>query len=181
MLLSSARCWVLGAWCGVLGAGVLGAGVLGAGCTAAADPNALMTGNELRALAPEMDGWQRGALNTQTIDVPEVATVLTVSYTRSGGEQLDLEISDTAGKSSMIESLAKMAGSEFNRPMETGYLKGTTVAGAPAVEAWNTSDRIGELTVLVKNRYIIHVGGKNLTDAAPMRALVERIALNQLR
>lgn len=176
MLPSSARCWVLGALCVVLGAGVLGAG-----CTSAPDPNAIMTGNELRALAPTMEGWERGALNTQTIDVPEVATVLTVSYTRGGGEQLDLEISDTAGKSSMIESLAKMAGSEFNREMESGYLKGTTVAGAPAVEAWNTGDRIGELTVLVRNRYIIHVGGKNLTDAAPMRAVVERISLDKLR
>lgn len=141
----------------------------------------MMTGNELRALAPEMDGWQRGALNTQTIDVPEVATVLTVSYTRAGGEQLDLEISDTAGKSSMIESLAKMAGSEFNRDTLNGYLKGTTVAGAPAVESLNTQDRIGELTVLVRNRYIIHVGGKHLTDAAPMRALVERVDINKLR
>lgn len=178
MLRNSAGCWVLSAWCRVLGALCL---VLSAGCGSAPDPNALMTGNELRALAPTLDGWERGALNTQTIDVPEVATVLTVSYTRAAGEQLDLEISDTAGKSSMIESLAKMAGSEFNRAMESGYLKGTTVAGAPAVEAWNTSDRIGELTVLVKNRYIIHVGGKNLSDAAPMRAIVERIALDQLR
>lgn len=178
MLRSSARCWVLRAGCGVLGAVCV---VLGAGCTSAPDPNALMTGNELRALAPTMDGWERGALNTQTIDVPEVATVLTVSYTRAGGEQLDLEISDTAGKSSMIESLAEMAGSEFNREMLNGYLKGTTVAGSPAVESLNTDDRIGELTVLVKNRYIIHVGGKNLTDAAPMRAVVERIALDKLR
>jgi hypothetical protein len=155
--------------------------MLGAGCTGAPDPNALMTGNELRALAPTMDGWERGALHTQTIDVPEVASVLTVSYTRADGEQLDLEISDTAGKSSMIESLAKMAGSEFNREMESGYLKGTTVAGAPAVEALNTQNRIGELTVLVRNRYIIHVGGKNLADAAPMRAIVERIDISKLR
>lgn len=154
---------------------------LGAGCSSAPDPNALMTGDALRALAPEMDGWQRGAPNAQTIDVPEVASVLTVSYTRADGAQLDLEISDTGGKSSMIESLATMAGSEFNRPTTNGYLKGTTVAGAPAVESLNTQDRIGELTVLVKKRYIIHVGGKNISDAAPMRAIVERIDLTKLR
>lgn len=152
-----------------------------AACGKAADPNALMSGDELRPLAPTMDGWQRGTVNAQTIDVPEVATVLTVSYTRADGGQLDLEISDTAGKSSMIESLAEMAGSEFNRNMASGYLKGTTVAGAPAVESWNTDHRIGELTVLVKKRYIIHVGGKNLADAAPMRAIVEHIALDKLR
>lgn len=155
--------------------------VLGAGCSRAEDPNALMTGDQLRVLAPELDGWTRGAVNTQTVDVPEVATVLTVTYTRADGAQLDLEISDTGGKSSMIESLATMAGSDFNRPTVNGYLKGTTVAGSPAVESLNTQDRIGELTVLVKKRYIIHVGGKNLTEAAPMRAIVERVALDKLR
>ena len=170
--------WRNSAGCVVLGALCL---VLGAGCGATLDPNALMTGNELRALAPTMEGWERGALNTQTIDVPEVASVLTVTYTHADGAQLDLEISDTAGQSSMIESLAAMAGSGFNRAMESGYLKGTTVAGAPAVESLNTEHKIGELTVLVKKRYIIHVGGKNLADAAPMRAIVERVDLAKLR
>lgn len=145
------------------------------------DPNALMTAEALRALAPEVSGWTRGAVTAQTIDVPEVATVVTVSYSRDDGGRLDLEISDTGGKSSMIESLASMAGSAFNRPVGNGYLKGTTVAGAPAVESWNTEERIGELTVLVDKRYIIHVGGRALADAAPMRTVVELIDLQRLK
>lgn len=150
-------------------------------CGKADDPNALMTTDALRALAPTMDGWDRGAVTAQTIDVPEVATVMTVRYTHSDGGQLDLEISDTGGTSSMIESLASMAGSEFNREMASGYLKGTIVAGAPAVESWNTDHAIGELTVLINTRYIIHVGGARLPDAAPMRAVVERIDFAALR
>ena len=140
-----------------------------------------MSADDLKKIVPALDGWDRGAITAQTIDVPEVASVVTVSYTRSDGGQLDLEISDTAGTSSMIESLAAMAGSEFNREMTSGYLKGTTVAGAPAVESWNTEHRIGELTVLVNKRYIIHVGGKNLADAAPMCAVVDKIDLSKLR
>ncbi len=164
-------CVVLCAWC------LIGA----VACGGAQDPNALMGTDDLKKVVPVLDGWERGTITAQTIDVPEVATVVTVSYTRGDGGQLDFEISDTAGKSSMIESLAAMAGSEFNRVMESGYLKGTTVAGAPAVESWNTDHRIGELTVMVNKRYIIHVGGKNLADAAPMRAVVEQIALSSLR
>lgn len=154
---------------------------LAAACGTAEDPNALMTPDALQAVVPTLDGWTRGAIGTQTIDVPELASVVTVSYTHTDGGQLDLEISDTAGKSSMIASLAAEAESQFNREMGNGYLKGTTVSGAPAVEAWNTESRIGELTVLVKKRYIIHVGGTRLADAAPMRALVERIELSALK
>jgi len=80
----------------------------------------------------------------------------------------------------MLESLGAMAGSDINREVANGYFKGTTVAGHPAVESWNTVDRLGELTVLVGNRFIVHVGGRALDDAAPMRALVERIALGEL-
>jgi len=150
-------------------------------CGQADDPNALMTPESLQALVPTMDGWTQGTITAQTIDVPEVASVVTVSYTHADGGRLDLEISDTAGTSSMIAPLAAEAESQFDRQMGNGYLKGTVVAGAPAVEAWNTEDRIGELTVLVRKRYIIHVGGSRLADAAPMRALVERIDLSGLK
>lgn len=154
---------------------------LAAACGKSEAPNALMTTNALQAMVPTMDGWTRGSINAQTIDVPEAASVVTVSYTHTDGGQLDLEISDTAGRSSMIESLAAEAESRFNRVMENGYLKGTVVAGSPAVESWNTEHHIGELTVLVKKRYIIHVGGTRLADAAHMRALVERVDLAKLQ
>ena len=152
-----------------------------AACGNADDPNALMTPEALQALVPAMDGWTQGTITAQTIDVPEVASVVTVSYTHTDGSQLDLEISDTGGKSSMIAPLAAEAESQFDRQMGNGYLKGTVVAGSPAVEAWNTESRIGELTVLIRKRYIIHVGGSRLADAAPMRALVERIDLSRLK
>ncbi len=133
----------------------------------------------LQALVPTLDGWTRGDVRAQTITEPEAATTATASYTRNEG-RLDLEISDTGGTSSMLESLGAMAGSDINREVANGYFKGTTVAGHPAVESWNTVDRLGELTVLVGNRFIVHVGGRALDDAAPMRALVERIALGEL-
>lgn len=140
-----------------------------------------MTADQLRATVPVFDGWNRGTITTQTIDVPEPAAVVSATYTRSDGSHLDLEISDTGGASSMMASLATMAESEFHREMGDGYLKGTRVAGAPAIEAWTPERRAGELTVLVNGRYSIHVNGTDLPDAAPMRALVERIDLSKLR
>lgn len=140
----------------------------------------LMTADALKALAPAMDGWVRGEVNAQSLSSPEPGTVVTTSYTREG-QRLDLEISDTGGAPSLVDALAAMAGSNLNRPVGNGYFKGTTIAGAPAVESWNTQDLIGEVTVLVKKRYIIHVGGRGMPDAAPMRALVERINLSTLR
>lgn len=152
-----------------------------AACTGAGAPDPRMTTADLRALVPEIPEWARGEINAQRVEVPEPATVATVRYTHSDGGHLDLEISDTGGASPMIDSLASMAGTAFNRDMPGGYLKGTTVAGSPAVESWNTDHLIGELTVLVRGRYIIHVGGAGLADAAPMRMVVERMDLTLLK
>lgn len=151
-------------------------------CGTAAPPagDGLLSPETLKAFAPLMDGWDRGQVTAQSITAPESATVVTTAYTQ-GEARLELEISDTGGAPSMVDSLAEMAGSDLNRPVGNGYFKGTTIAGAPAVESWNTVDRLGEITVLVKKRYIVHVGGRGLPDAAPMRALIEQIKIADLK
>lgn len=153
-----------------------------AACGASEAPagTGLMPPDALKTLAPVMEGWDRGEVNAQSITAPEPATVVTTTYTK-GEARLELEISDTGGAPAMVDALAEMAGSDLNRPVANGYFKGTTIAGAPAVESWNTVDSLGEITVLVKKRYIVHVGGRGLPDAAPMRALVEQIRLNDLK
>ncbi len=151
----------------------------------AAEPAAvvLMTANSLRAIVPEFDGWQRGTITAQDIAAPDRgdrAAHASAAYTR-GVARLDLEITDTGGATSMTESLAHMAGSNVNRTVSNGYFKGTTIGGAPGVESWNTVDHLGEITLLVRDRYIIHVGGSGLADAVPLRALLERVDLTRLK
>ena len=102
------------------------------------------------------------------------------TFTR-GNARLDFEISDTKGASGMVESLAAMAGANFHRTLDTGYMKGATVAGSPAIESWNSADRSGELSVLVKKRYIINIGGRGIDDASAMRTLAERMDLARLK
>jgi hypothetical protein len=49
------------------------------------------------------------------------------------------------------------------------------------VESWNTVEKLGEVSVLVRRRYIIHVAGSGMKDAAPMRALAEAVDTSRLR
>jgi hypothetical protein len=42
-------------------------------------------------------------------------------------------------------------------------------------------DKLGELSVLIRRRFIIHVAGSGLADAAPMRALAEAVDTSRLR
>ncbi len=157
--------------------------VLAAGCggsESAQEAGSLLSTERLRDLVPTFDGWSRGTVNTQSLGTPATATAATATFT-SGDARLEFEISDTGGDPKATESLVGIAGTDINRTVGNGYFKGTTISGAPAVESWNTQDRLGELTLLVRNRYIIHIAGHGLADAAPMRALAERVNLESLR
>ena len=141
---------------------------------------ALLPPSDLRAAIPALDGWIRGEITMQDVTSLDRSTAAMVTFTR-GGEKLDLEVADTGGDARAIESLEHMAGSEVSRTVANGYFKGTTINGLPAVESWNTVDRLGELSVLVRRRFIIHIAGSGLADAAPMRALAEAVDASRLR
>jgi hypothetical protein len=147
-----------------------------------ADPASvtLVSLTDLRASVPDFNGWTRGEIVAQEGTAQERSTHVVVTFTR-GAEKMNLEIADTGGAAKAIESLEAMAGSTTNRTVGNGYFKGTTVGAFPAVEAWNKVDKVGELSVLIRRRYIIHVGGSGLTDAAPMRALAEAVDTSRLR
>ena len=111
---------------------------------------------------------------------PDRSTHVVAAFTR-GSEKLELEIADTGGAPRAIESLEKMAGSTTNRTVGNGYFKGTVVGTFPAVESWNTVEKVGELSVLIHRRFIIHVAGSGLKDATPMRVLAEAVDTSRLR
>lgn len=151
-----------------------------ASLTACSDPNGLMAPDALKAVVPDLPGWDRSTVIAQAIDLPERATVAGATFTR-GDARLDFEISDTNGASGMVESLAAMAGTPFQRPLDSGYMKSATISGAPAIESWNSTDRSGELSVLVNKRYIINIGGRGIDEPSAMRTLAERTDLTRLK
>lgn len=145
-----------------------------------AAPVVLVSLQDLRASVPIVEGWTRGEMIADESPAPDRSTHVMVTYTR-GAEKLDLQIADTGGNERAVEPLEHMAGTSVARTVDNGYFKGTTVASFPAVESWNTVDKLGELSVLIRRRYIIHVAGSGLTDAAPMRTLAEAVDTSRLR
>ena len=148
--------------------------------TPAAPAVALVSLAELRASIPEFPGWTRGEIVAQESTASAQSTHVVTTFTR-GGEKLELEIADTGGEKRAIESLENIAGSNTNRTVGNGYFKGTMVGAFPAVESWNTVEKLGELSVLIRRRFIIHVAGAGLKDAAPMRALAQAVDTSRLR
>lgn len=122
---------------------------------------ALVAHEQLAGFLPAPDEWQRGAISSGSVSLPAPAMNATASYTR-GKAHVDLEITDTGGAPDHIEALTKVAGSDFMQKASNGYMKGATLSGFPTVESWNHVDRLGDITILINGRFVVHATATGL-------------------
>jgi hypothetical protein len=156
-----------------------GAGVDAGGAAAKAAAVPLVAHERLEAFVPTLDGWQRGAIAGAAIKLPAPASHVSVSYAK-GTARIDLELTDTGGAPEFLEPLSTIAGTSFLQQTTNGYMKGTSVAGFPAVESWSPRDKIGQITILLKNRFMVYADGTGLDDLDPLHRLIARIDLARL-
>jgi len=135
----------------------------------------LISHDTLATFIPALGGWTREPTQAATVSLPAPAAHATAAYTR-GKARIDLEVTDTGGHPDYVGSLAKVAGTTFNQKASNGYMRGTTLGGHPAVESWNHVDRLGDISVLMSRRFIIHATGTDLDRIQTLRSLVETVA-----
>lgn len=140
----------------------------------------LVPHEKLATIVPVLDGWTREPIQTATVSLPAPAAHATARYSR-GKARIDLEITDTGGHPDYVGSLAKIAGTTFNQKASNGYLKGTTIGGHPATESWNHIDRLGDISVLIARRMIVHATGTGLQSVQTLRDLVGKVDPSKLK
>ena len=140
----------------------------------------LIPHEKLAATVPELEGWTHPAPSSATVSLPAPAAHVLTTYTR-GKAQIDLEIMDTGGHPDYVGSLSKVAGTSFSQTASNGYLKGTTLGGSPAVESWNHVHKLGDISVLIDRRFIVHATGTGLDGVETLRTLVEKVDLSKVK
>jgi len=139
----------------------------------------LVDQGRLSGYLPAPADWQRGDTTTAQVELPAPASHAATSYSREAA-RIDLEIIDTAGQAEYLEATIKIAGTDFDRTSDNGYVRGTTVGGFPAVESWNHIDRLAELTVLVADRFVVHASASGLEGIATLLDFIGQIDLEGL-
>jgi hypothetical protein len=145
----------------------------------AAAPAHLVPHARLSAEIPEIDGWKREPPAGASISLPAPASHTSATFVR-GNAQIDFEITDTGGAPAHIEALAKVAGTTFFQKAANGYVKGTAVEGFPALESWNSVDRLGDLTVLINGRFTVHATGTGLDSVETLQQALARTNLKAI-
>lgn len=152
----------------------------GASAPSVASPVSLVPHEKLASTVPELEGWTHPAPSSATVSLPAPAAHVLTTYTR-GRAQIDLEITDTGGHPDYVGSLSKVAGTSFSQTASNGYLKGTTLGGFPAVESWNHVHKLGDISVLIDGRFIVHATGTQLESVETLRTLIEKVDLSKVK
>ncbi|MFI5177280.1 MAG: hypothetical protein ACHQO8_01880 [Vicinamibacterales bacterium] len=132
------------------------------GSAPASSPAAAAAGlvghRRLEAFVPAVAGWKAGRVAGADVSLPAPASHVRATFTKDA-VVVDLELTDSGGEASYVQALASIAGTPFHEEAPNGYMKGTTVAGFPAVESFNRDDNLAEITILINRRFIVHASG----------------------
>jgi hypothetical protein len=137
---------------------------------------------DLKALLPEtLPGFKR----TQAKGEKAGAMGMTIAqadadYSGDGGAHLDVKLVDIGSLAGPLGiGMAGWATVEIDRETETGYEKSTVLGGNKAFEKYDTRSKRGEIKVLVGDRFIVEVKGRNVT-VDDMKAAAGKLDLAKL-
>jgi len=121
---------------------------------------------ELKALLPEaLPGFKRTeAKGEKAGAMGVVISQANADYDGEAGAHLDVKVGDVGNLAGPLAlGMAGWASVEIDRETATGYEKSTVLGGNKAFEKYDTRSKRGEVKILVGNRFIVEVRGRNVS------------------
>ena len=98
---------------------------------------------------------------------------------RGDDQELEVTFVDFAGMSAALSGLAGWATMEMDRETDSGYERTTMIDGYKAFEKYDKSSKSVEVSLLVENRFIVTVNGRNIEEKTMAKA-IDQLGLKQL-
>ncbi|MFK7934329.1 MAG: hypothetical protein AB8G22_12525 [Saprospiraceae bacterium] len=98
---------------------------------------------------------------------------------RDGDKRADVSIVDVGGIGLALRSMANWSQMEIDNESDDGYERTTEIDGYPALVKWNDRNQRGEIAVLVNNRFIVSIKGRNI-DMDDLEDALDDIDLDDL-
>jgi len=117
----------------------------------------------LQQLFPEVDGWVRGTPSGQQMTAPIAFAQAEVVYTDSTNGRVEAKVVDSAFQSLLIAPVKMLLGSGFEREDEFSHQRSTEIDGSPGWETWDAREGEAQITLIVNDRFLLTLEGRNLT------------------
>lgn len=135
---------------------------------------------ELKELLPDkVLGIKRSHLEGQKSGMSGFKIATASGKYEADGKQVEIAIVDAGGSSLVLAGLAMWTNTEFEKESDEGYERTTEIDGHKAFEQYDKNSRSGQVSVLVKDRFLVNVEGDNI-DENDLRKVLNEINLRRL-
>jgi hypothetical protein len=132
----------------------------------------------LQEALPDVPGWRRGKPTGERMTMPVRYTHVTARYAK-GDVKIEAKITDSAKNRVLVSPMGAMLTAGYAKENAGGYEKATRIAGYPGFEKWSASGN-GELNVLVSDRFIVELEGRELASVKDLYAFLDHVDLKKI-
>jgi hypothetical protein len=134
---------------------------------------------DLQALLPTLPDWTREAPTGERMTAPVSFSEASVTHTKDEAT-IETKITDSALHQMLIAPFTMFLAGNYERETSDGYEKSVKIADAPGFERWDSTDKSGDLTVIVNGRFIVQIEGRGIDDAKVLHETLGRMDLQKL-
>lgn len=98
---------------------------------------------------------------------------------QDGDKSLDISLIDFAGVSMFTMQMAAWSTIDIDKESDNGYERTTTIQGHKAFEKYDNNAKSGEVNLLIADRFILNIKGRNVS-AADMKDAVKDIDIKDI-
>jgi hypothetical protein len=133
----------------------------------------------LQTHLPKVSGWEMGEPEGQRMTMPVPFSQVETEY-RNGDKRIDVTIVDTGFAKLLIAPWSMMLAAGYSSETSDGYEKAISINGNPAVEKWDAKSKDGELNILVGNRFMVTLDGRELSDVKELHTFASAMNLGSI-
>jgi len=135
--------------------------------------------SKLEAMLPAVGGWTRSEPETHQLTMPFAMSNAEATYTK-GDARINVTMTDSAFNQLALAPLMMITAAGYSEKTSHGYKKASVVNGNPGYEEWNSTDKDGNIGVIVGKRFLIEAKGSGLDSIDTLKDFVGKIDLGKL-
>jgi hypothetical protein len=139
----------------------------------------------LAKLLPTPDGWTRGDVRSNQIEISSECNYTTASVPLTKGEtRVKITLADTGSHTDALIALASLVVTlpddcvQEVPPATT--IKRAKVNGLPVAEMWDSAKLNGEITLVINDRFVVTIEAQKAENLDALRAVLASVDLKAL-
>jgi tetrahydromethanopterin S-methyltransferase subunit F len=136
----------------------------------------------LTAALPTIDGWTMETPSYRKHSFGQMeGSMLSVTYTGPGSQQLEVDINDTATQSALLQPVKLLFSLNRSIEHENGYEKISTYKGMKVIEKYDKQSKEASFNFIVNDRYLVKIECQGENSLELLKEFTDRFDFSKLK